>query len=174
VDRFEHVTDETLRRLLAYWLELRNGRAMPARQDLDPARIAFALPMIWLYDYEPPTDFRRRIAGEQIIDLWGKSPRGRLMRDIFKASYGGRAVKSLMVIVRTRQIMHSTADVITTRGVRLQGERIAMPLSSDGVRVDAILGATVYDWGSDRTKSGLFENEAVLITYTGTGEPEPT
>ncbi|MBI1777641.1 MAG: PAS domain-containing protein [Proteobacteria bacterium] len=165
MQRFEHVKDERLRRLLAHWLQLRGDRAMPARQDLDPVAIYYALPFLWLYDFIPPEDFRCRLAGEQIIDLWGKNPKGRLLRDIF-GSHAEEVATRFLSAVRTRSVMHTDADVVTTDRVSVRGERIVLPLSSDTRNVDAILGATIYDWGKQRAKSGIFAAEQHQVTYT--------
>src|SRR5258708_39154879 len=145
--RFQHVKDERLRRLIQHWLELRGSRAMPARQDIDPVRIFFALPYLWIYDFLPPEAFRCRLIGEEIIDLWGRNPKGRYLRDIFPEPHAQAVTESLLITVRTGRIMHSMSDVLTTDRVSVRGERIALPLAAEGTTVDTILGATIYDWG---------------------------
>jgi hypothetical protein len=164
--RIQHVKDERLRRLIQHWLDLRGGRAMPGRAEMDPVEIHYVLPYLWLYDFVPPEDFRCRLLGDRIIELWGKNPKGRSVKEIFPETHAPAVIDSLMVIVRTSRFMHSFSDVTTTDRMSVRGERIALPLSSDGVGVDAILGATIYDWGREPARGGLFASEAMAITYT--------
>jgi hypothetical protein len=53
--------------LIAYWFDKRGERLMPARGDIDPVEISWALGRIWLGDYLAEGDrFRYRLAGEKI------------------------------------------------------------------------------------------------------------
>lgn len=54
--KFEHVKHEILRRLLAYWLDLRGDELVPRRAQLDPMAIPWALGHTWLMQLDLTVD----------------------------------------------------------------------------------------------------------------------
>src|SRR3546814_1114768 len=93
-DRFPHVVDPKLRGLLVHWLEVRGDRLIPARGDLDPARIAPVLPFIWLCDYECGPDLLRyRLSGEELNTIYGFSLKGRELGSVFPETSRAIAVQ---------------------------------------------------------------------------------
>lgn len=68
------VLDEPdLRRLAEYWRSLRRGRPMPAKGDIDPLDIGWALSRIYLMDYRPGEGFTYRLAGNEVSSVFGHS-----------------------------------------------------------------------------------------------------
>ncbi len=59
-----------------YWGALCDGRLMPRRSDVDPARIAGALDRTFLLDRLAPGVVRFRLAGRHLADLMGMDVRG--------------------------------------------------------------------------------------------------
>jgi hypothetical protein len=148
---FGHVRDERLRRLVAYWLDRRQGRTMPARRDIDPVDIPAVLPFIWLNDVVPgaaPGDelrFRCRLAGEAINAVHRRSVRGLTLEDYVPADDLPVVTEQYTAVARTPLVLHALGRVYHQTRQYIVGERIVLPLSADGGgTADVLLGATVY------------------------------
>jgi hypothetical protein len=60
----------------AYWDQLRTGRTMPARSDVDPAEISVALSQTFVAETVAPGVARIRVAGSHLNELLGVEARG--------------------------------------------------------------------------------------------------
>ena len=86
VKSFEHISDRTLRHVVAHWLDTRGERLMPALGDIDPTEIRSALAQIWLCDYLPESGrIRYRLAGDEINHFWGFNLSGKYLDEIVPA-----------------------------------------------------------------------------------------
>ncbi len=144
---FEHVKDKALRQLAGYWLAQRGDRAMPARADIDPLDIPWALARIWLCDFLPEEQrFRFRLAGERIDSFWAMSLRGRHLDEIVPVANYDQASGPFLTAVRGPTIVHDYCEIRLANEMYATGERIILPLSDDGERVSGLLGASRRDW----------------------------
>lgn len=66
-------TDPVLSRLLSYWDGLRGERPAPARGDIDPAKMAFALDRVALVEVLGDGELRCIIAGQQLAAALGRN-----------------------------------------------------------------------------------------------------
>jgi hypothetical protein len=144
--RFSMVRDHRLRQLCAYWLNLRAERWMPRRSEIDPSALPAVLPCLWLYDFLPPDRFRCRLVGEEVKRLFDPSPRGRCLDEIFPRTYAERVQRRFMTMVEQRQASHTLGRCTVAPGREVYAERVALPLSSDGRTVDALIGASSYQF----------------------------
>lgn len=118
---------------------------MPAWSDINPAKMRNQLANIWAYRYDRAADaFIGRLAGEQIEHIFGKSFRGRPMRELFAEGEYEAMFRRHQRIVATPALFHGKGFVFRHLMRDGMGERIAMPLADDGVHGDGILGATKY------------------------------
>lgn len=62
--------------LRAYWDELRQGRAVPTRADVQPAGIGDGLDYAFILERIAPGAARFRLAGRHLVDLMGMEVRG--------------------------------------------------------------------------------------------------
>ena len=168
--RFDRVKDERLRRFCAYWLRARGARVMPSREQIDPVDISFVLAHVWLYDLVPPNRFRCRLAGEDVARLFRPSPRGRFLDEIFSADHGAEVTSRFMNMVERRQGTHTVGPCYLSGERQVFGERITLPLSTDGTTVDALIGATIYDL-SVAESSATFLREDHEISYIDVSAP---
>ena len=154
IDDFGHVRERPLRRLIVHWLAVRGHRSMPARTDIDPIDVPWALSRLWLCDYEPAVDkFRYRIAGEDINRVFGYNLARHYLDDVVAADKR-EAIREKYQRIRTGPcIMHDIGQVYLSDDRPAIGERIVLPLASMGTAVDAIVGATIYRINVDRTES---------------------
>ena len=139
-----HVKDSRLRRLIDYWHGLKQDRSMPARKDIDPTEIPWALAHIWICDHVPEEgSFRYRLAGEKINEIFGRNITKCLLQDITSADRFDETNRNFLSVIRQPAVLHRSGPLYLCRGRMLSGERLALPLSSDGRTADSILGATV-------------------------------
>lgn len=142
---FSNIVSSDLQIVARHWDQVRSGRAMPSWNDIRPSRIAAQLPLIWVYRYDRDTDvFTGRLAGDLIEQVFGKSFRGTPMKDIYPAKdYPWLFARAKRVVCDPALFLGSGTVFRHVERIG-QGERIMLPLASDGTTCDGILGATVY------------------------------
>jgi hypothetical protein len=139
------VGDPDLRCLFDYWCGLRRGRLMPARSDIDPLDIVWALSRIFLLDYDPAGGLVYRLAGGEIAGMFGRGNlKGLRPRDFLPPDRAATVEKIFMRVIEDRCVMHMRG-LIYLRADRLPlGERLFLPLADGGAdTVTGVLGMTV-------------------------------
>ncbi|MGE5766746.1 MAG: PAS domain-containing protein [Bacteroidota bacterium] len=132
-----------LRMLLEHYLEARGERRMPARHDIDPLRLGPVLPIIWISDYEPAAGtFRYRLAGEKVAELWGAPVAGRLLSEFSPPERFAATNETHLKVLREEAALIACGAVFRCSGRVGLGERLILPLASDGVTADVLIGAT--------------------------------
>ncbi len=138
-----------LARLHAYWNSKRGNRAMPSRADIVPSEIKDYLGWVAILEVFPDlSDFRYRLIGTLVAKYWLHDHTGQTVSEAFAKS-GPTAVKGVKAMfrkcAREHAILrsHGEADWIG-RGFEAF-ECICLPLSDDGVHVNMILHAFVFD-----------------------------
>ncbi len=150
LEPFAHVEHRSLRRLIAYWLDKRGARAMPALADVDPVEIPWALGRIWLCDYLAESGrFRYRLAGEFINSFWGRNIAGKHLDEILPSDRLKAVTKKVRTVRERPAIVHDRVSLSLAEEISKSGERLILPLSDDGTRVTALLGASQCDWLRD-------------------------
>ena len=89
-------------------------------------------------------DFINRLAGEDIVRAFGKSPRGRKMTEFFPPEAYAVFMPWHLRVMQEPACLHGAGKVYNRVDRNFTGERIMLPLSEDGETGDGILGATVY------------------------------
>jgi len=134
-------------RLFDYWCAKRAGRDMPARLDIDPIEIPWALSRIFLIDFEPPRTFRYRLAGQEITEIFGAGMKGCTLEDIHSPDACERVTTRWMNLVDTRSVLCMKGLVYLPKDRIPMGERILLPLAEeDGGPVSGLVGMTVCEW----------------------------
>ncbi|MDE2227954.1 MAG: PAS domain-containing protein [Alphaproteobacteria bacterium] len=134
-----------LRSIALHWQAARGTKRMPGWKDLDPAAIAPYLRIVWSWKYDSASDtFTGRLAGDAITDAFGESLRGKPMKEFFAGRQYERMFARHKRVVTEPTFAHGSGPVFIHAGRHGQGERIIMPLASDGNHGDGIFGATIY------------------------------
>ncbi len=142
----QFIVSPALRHVAAYWNNARGSRMMPGWRNILPSRIAAELPIIWSYRYDRTTDtFTGRLAGEKIEHVFGKSIRGLPMTEVYPEKDYPRLFARSKRVVCEPALYRGAGMVFRHVDHYGHGERIIMPLASDGVLGDGILGATHYN-----------------------------
>ena len=135
-----------LRQVAAHWQEARQGRAMPSWSDLKPSRIAAHLSSVWSFRYDPETDdFTGRLVGERIGRHIGRDFRGLRLAEAYPPEAVGWASRVFHRVVREPALYGHLGVMFTQMEQPGSGERIILPLSSDGRKADGLLGATLFE-----------------------------
>lgn len=147
--------------IFRYWKSLRRRGKLPSRQDLDPAAIKRRLPTISLIDVlQPHPDnragaFRQRLAGTELFTAYGEEITGKTLDTIYTESEALYWAEHLTFVVENAKPnvgLHSMA----WRGARgLSLFWLRLPLASDGVNVDMILGHDALIGKIDLLQSGI-------------------
>jgi hypothetical protein len=139
------VSDPDLRRLFEYWRAQRRGRPMPARRDIDPLEIGWALSRIFLLDYDPDRGLVYRLAGDNIAGVFGHGNlKGLRLRDFLPPGQAETIEPMFMRVIEDRCVMGMKGMVYLRAGRLPLGERLFLPLADGetGV-VNGVLGMTV-------------------------------
>lgn len=133
-------------RLLDYWTDKKGGRIAPARRDIQPVELRDLLPNVFLVDVEPhPTRFRFRLVGTEIVQFYGIDATGRFLDDLDFSDRAPSVIAHYAAVVTTREPSCHSVQFTRGCGRHLSYERVILPLSSDGVSIDMLLGGICFD-----------------------------
>lgn len=135
-------------RLLDYWRGKREGRLMPAREDIDPLDIPWALSRIFLASYDPKEGFRYRLAGAEVASVFGHSNlRGLAMTDILPPERAKFVEGRWAPLVQERAMIVMKGMVYLAAERTPIGERLILPLADEPHGpVTGAFGMTVCKW----------------------------
>lgn len=132
-----------LKDLAGHWNDARGSRTMPAWSDLKPTQMSKALPIIWAYTYDVKTDaFTGRLAGDRIVEAFGKSFRGIPLAAIQPSDAFPWVHRQLRRVLLEPSAYHGSGRVFQQCDRYGHGERIILPLG--GAHGAGVIGATDY------------------------------
>ncbi len=147
--------------IFRYWKGLRRRGRLPSRADIDPGALKKRLSTISLIDVldpKPDNDavaFRQRLTGTDLFDAYGREITGESLSKIYTASeaqYWAEALTFVVEQAKPNVGLHSMA----WRGAKgLSLFWLRLPLASDGVNVDMILGHDALIGKVDLLQSGI-------------------
>lgn len=127
--------------LFLYWDARRNGRFAPSRADIDPVDIPHLLSRIFIWEVEhDPRDYIMRLFGTELARRLNRDFTGQRFTEIFRGKIAKAIWQEYDHVVRTGPVSGRRTAEWTDREF-LTYWYLLLPLSSDGARVDRILGA---------------------------------
>ena len=139
------IRSPALKSVARHWAEVRGSRRMPGWSDIRPSRVVRQLPIVWAYTYDRETDtFTARLAGDRIETIFGKAFRQTPLADIFPKSGFQDVFDRAKRVVSEPAVCRSEGLVLPQVNKFGYGERVMLPLASDGICADGILGCTEY------------------------------
>jgi hypothetical protein len=140
------IKSSALQHVAAHWDEARQSRSMPSWPNINPAKIAAHLSIVWSFRYDADTgEFTGRLVGEHIARHIGKDFRNLRLDEAYPPDAFVWAAPLFKRVV-TEPALYAHLGIAFTQLDRPgAGERIVLPLSSDGITADGVLGATVFD-----------------------------
>lgn len=135
-------------RILDYWRSKRKGRPMPAKADIDPLEIPWALNRIFLASYSPKDGFRYRLAGAEVANVFGRSNlKGLTMKDILPPERASFVEGRWAPLVQERAMIVMKGMIYLAAERTPIGERLILPLADKaGGPVTGAFGMTVCEW----------------------------
>ena len=127
--------------LFGYWAARRTVEKLPGRRDLDPADIKRLLPSLSLIDVlADPLDFRVRLAGTGLYDVYGREITGRRLADVYNSAAADYWRVELTAVVKERKPAVGVHNLAWRGASHLSLLWLRLPLASNGGDVDMILG----------------------------------
>jgi hypothetical protein len=139
------VRSEHQRWLLDYWASQRGAGSPPIWRGLKSND--FAIPfdhLAWMevVEEDGAARFLMRFHGPRLAVMLGSiEGEGKFIDDFLPPSYLGSAVATYREVVRTRRPVYTVADMRDPTGRIVHHERLLLPFSTDGTRVDRILAS---------------------------------
>lgn len=167
-----------LNELRAYWHDLRHGRSVPCRSDIDPRDIPRVLDHAFILERIAPGAARFRLAGSHLIDLMGMEVRGMPACAYVTPTSRGRFSDVLESVFKAPQIaeMRLQAPRDYARPP-LEARMLLLPLRSDLGDVTRALGCLVAEGalGAPPRRFDLVGDEVMPIIEGGvTLAPSPS
>jgi hypothetical protein len=155
------IESKSLRTVARHWEQVRGARAMPGWNDLRLPDIEKLIPITWFYTYDRAADrFTGRQAGVNIEQIFGKTFTGTPMEELYPSLDYPRLFMRARRLVCTPEFYRGAGMVFDHLDHSGQGERIMLPLASDGVHGDGVMGATVYQFFLGERIEKVPESEA--------------
>ena len=132
------IREPRLRGLWEYWTGKRAGVALPGRAAISPLEMRPWLGNLLLMDVvDGGRDFRYRLHGTQLVQLFGADLTGRLVGEL-----GVRDVERLLAEGRTvvaSRSWHYTEETVVAEKQHIAISKLILPLAADGRAVDMMI-----------------------------------
>jgi hypothetical protein len=140
------VASSALQAIADHWRQACRDKPMPAWSDLSPSDLAPHFKRLWAFKYDSASgEFTARLAGNRAMVGFGKSFRGTPLKDLHPPHIFDLAQSHMAKVVTERAAYYCSGKLFKAGSQVFEGERIMLPLSSDGERGDGILGATDFE-----------------------------
>ena len=151
--KFEsHIEQEIQKKLFRYWDSKKTGSELPGRSDIHPEEIVRLLPHVGLIDVLSENQFRYRLIGTEMVNLFQKDFTGMNVLDSKKGEYG-KALTSLYAdAAEYGSAVYSRSLFLLREDISIDVSRLVLPLSSDKKTVDMLLFSTIPLWEKSLTK----------------------
>ncbi len=134
-----------LRNVAAHWFAACQQRKMPGWSAIRPVAIAAQLPIVWSYSYDKKADtFTGRLAGSKIAQVFGSNFHGVEMSAVKPVADFAKLFSLCKRVISEPAIYYGVGILFRQPDQVGFGERIILPLASDGVEPDGIFGATDF------------------------------
>jgi hypothetical protein len=128
--------------LFKVWQELAGARIAPKKSEITPAKLRNIMTSVWVMDVVGDAeDFRFRFAGDRIVQFMGRRYGGSLLSEHRDNPFFAGMQLTLAHCATTKAPL-AIGPMRSTYENReyLEVEVAALPLSEDGVKIDAICG----------------------------------
>jgi hypothetical protein len=127
--------------IFAYWASKRVGARLPARSSIHPSHFKRHLPTVSLIDVRSnPRDYSLRLAGTGLYSVYGREITGRTLDEVYNAAAADYWRAELDKIVEQRRPGVGVHNFAWRGAGYMSILWLRLPLASNGVDVDMILG----------------------------------
>jgi hypothetical protein len=161
------LSDPDLIQFYDYWASLCGGRPMPARKDIDPLQMPRGcLPNLMLIEVcQKPRRYRYRLVGTHVVGASGDDRTGRFFDEVGFFRIHQVVIQQYNHVVDTGQPLYSLEPFTNlSTGSNYEVDRLMLPLSSDGQRVDILTVLFQFKTGPHASRSSPVVNANRLRT----------
>lgn len=134
----------TLAALVDHWRRSAGDKDLPSRADLDFSNLGSLLGHVFFIDVSPaPFRFSIREIGATINETFGRCHAGYDIDDPEAAYFEPGSVADYTCAVTNMRPHFTCGQAQSVSGTQINYMRLLLPLSSDGLAVDMILGGVV-------------------------------
>jgi hypothetical protein len=131
--------------IFAYWASKRHTGRLPGRAQIDPADFKRHLPTISLTEVpnpvsHDPEDYRFRLAGTGLYDVYGREITGRVLSEVYNTQSTDYWRAELDKVVEERRPGVGVHNFAWRGAGHISILWLRLPLAADGEQVDMILG----------------------------------
>jgi hypothetical protein len=137
--KLKHTTSETL---FDYWNKVRGNRTTPPRRfEIDPGKIATILPSTFILERLDAENYRFRLAGTQVCDMFGVELRGTNFLAGWQPMDRTSLVRHLAALNKQGavEVVHIEAAPVARASTPF--ELLLLPLRHTGENIDRVLGS---------------------------------
>jgi hypothetical protein len=139
------IESPALRAVAEHWSDVRGHKLMPAWNDISSSVLAPHFKLLWAFTFDRRKgEFVGRLAGRQVKDWFGTNFSGHKLDDIHPPHVLTEAQVLLTKVVTIPAAGRTSGRLAAVGGHTVIGERIALPLATDGTNADGVLGASDY------------------------------
>lgn len=131
----------TSRAIYEHWAQVRGGRDIPNRRDIEPGALRRFLPDLFILEMQANAVVAFRLAGTRLCTLFGRELRATEFTGLFPSDMRSRLTRicSNVMAQRTPAIMRANAYGSSVQAVPV--EIALLPMTSHSSRADRLFGA---------------------------------
>jgi len=137
------MTHPPIAEIKRYWDDLRAGRLMPLRAEVDPRDMSSFLECCFILDRKTAGDVRFRVAGMALNDLLGMELRGMHLRSIIEPGARAQFSASLEKMFETPEIQDYQLRSAPAHAPALTARLLVLPLRDNTGDVTRAMGCLV-------------------------------
>ena len=141
---FGRPAPDVLTRFAGFWLSKRKGRGMPSIGDMDPLEMPWALPHIFVMARNGEGRFAFQLVGDLTATRLGGLVKGKTADLVLEPAYAQTTEERWNTAAASHMIYFNNSYHHTANMWPVASVRITMPLSSDGLSVDRLIGVAHF------------------------------
>ncbi|PIB25963.1 hypothetical protein BFP76_13345 [Amylibacter kogurei] len=132
--------DEIILDLLTYWENLRAGRIVPARSDIDPREIKSALDHTFILEHSDDCATRFRLAGIKMCDLLGMELRGMPAHAVIAPEFRDQFNAELAGVLAAPKIVELYLSGEISGDRQINARMLLLPMHDKNNAITRVLG----------------------------------
>lgn len=118
---------------------------MPARRDFEPSDFPSLLPNLFIFDvlYDP-RDYVLRLLGTNLVAVLGRDYTGAHFDEMYQGATAATLREQYDWVVDHKEPVYDRLDASWMEKDYISYERLLLPLSSEGDKVDKLLGCALF------------------------------
>lgn len=145
-DMHSRIRTPALRSLFDYWNEKRGEQRFILRSQLEPHEITPLLPLVFILEVQrAPRRYLIRLMGTEIATRLGADYTGQYMDELDLGENKKQVLAGYDHVVDYVEPHLNFSEFMQSGRGRMQVERLALPMSTDGLTIDLIFGSVIHE-----------------------------